>query len=199
MPNKLYESLSLELINKKTEIAAFEKRRDDQTLLITQMEEKAKRVPEIEAEEQRLSRDYNSIRQQYNEFVNQQQDLEIRRGVENSGDAIALNVVEEPTRPSKPSGPPRLLYMVGSLLGGIIAGIGVSFMMSQLRPVIITVEQLRSQFDLPVLGNVTKTLSDTENRQRSIEILGFVAMSALLFAAFAGFIAFDFLGGPSLG
>ncbi|UTW54156.1 XrtA system polysaccharide chain length determinant [Kordiimonas sp. SCSIO 12610] len=199
VPNKLYESLSLELITKKTEIAALEKRRDDQSELIAQMEEKAKRVPEIEAEEQRLSRDYNSIRQQYNEFVNQQQDLEIRRGVENSGDAVALNVVEEPTRPSRPSGPPRLLYMVGSLLGGIVAGIGVAFMMSQLRPVIITVEQLRAQFDLPVLGNVTKTLSDEENRKRSIELVFFVGTSLLLFGTFAALLAFDFLGGPSLG
>ncbi|MFC3051203.1 XrtA system polysaccharide chain length determinant [Kordiimonas pumila] len=198
-PNRLYEELMLQNVQTLTQIKSMEQREAEQINQVAELEEKAKRVPEIEAEESQLKRDYNLIRKTYESLQKQKQSLDLRADVEGADETVAFRVVEPPVAPKKPSGPPRLLFMSAVLVGALVAGIGVALVLSQLRPVIITVEQLRASFDLPVLGNVTRTLSEQETKQRSIDLLLFAGLSALLFIVFAVFLAMDILGGPSLG
>eukprot|EP00658_Telonema_sp_P-2_P024150 TRINITY_DN19691_c0_g1_i5.p1 TRINITY_DN19691_c0_g1~~TRINITY_DN19691_c0_g1_i5.p1 ORF type:complete len:110 (+),score=8.67 TRINITY_DN19691_c0_g1_i5:99-428(+) len=89
------------------------------------------------------------------------------------------------------------VYKRQVLVGGIFAGLGVALVLSQLRPVVITVDQLRSHFDMPVLGNVSRTISEQEHRQRSVELLGFAGGTLLLMLIFVAFLAFDIFGGLS--
>ncbi|WP_262691489.1 XrtA system polysaccharide chain length determinant [Kordiimonas aestuarii] len=196
-PNRLYEQLMLQIIETKTSVETLKQRESEQRNIVAEMEEKAKRVPEIEAEESRLNRDYKTIQRQYKELVQQKQSLDLRADVEATDEAMSLRVVEEPITPQSPSGPNRLLFFTAVLVGGIFAGLGVALVLSQLRPVVITVEQLRGHFDMPVLGNVTRTLSEQENRQRSIELLAFAGSTMLLMIIFAAFLAFDIFGGLS--
>ena len=194
-PNRLYEQLMLQIIETKTSLETLKQREGEQRNLVSEMEEKAKRVPEIEAEASRLNRDYKTIQRQYKELVEQKQSLDLAADVEATDEAVSLRVVEEPITPQQPSGPNRLLFFTAVLVGGIFAGIGVALVLSQLRPVVITVEQLRIQFDMPVLGNVTRTLSEQENRQRSIELLSFAGGTAMLLIIYMAFLAFDIFGG----
>lgn len=194
-PNRLYEQLMLNIIQTTTQIKTLGQRESDQKLAVAEMEEKAKRVPEIEAEEAQLKRDFEQLRKQYNTLLKEQQDLELRSDVEGADQAVSLRVVEPPNTPTAPSGPPRLIFMSLMLVGGLIAGLGVALILSMLRPVVLTVEQLRSQFDLNVLGNVSRSLSEDETRQRSMELLAFAGATASLFIIFAGFVAFDMIGG----
>ncbi|WP_417463522.1 XrtA system polysaccharide chain length determinant [Kordiimonas sp.] len=196
-PNRLYEQLMLQIIETKTSVETLKQRENDQRAVVAEMEEKAKRVPEIEAEESRLNRDYKTIQRQYKEFVEQKQQLDLQADVEATDEAMSLRVVEEPIVPQAPSGPNRLLFFTAVLVGGIFAGLGVALVLSQLRPVVITVEQLRSHFDMPVLGNVTRTISEQEHRQRSVELLAFAGGTLLLMLIFVAFLAFDIFGGLS--
>ncbi|WP_286828505.1 MULTISPECIES: XrtA system polysaccharide chain length determinant [Kordiimonas] len=198
-PNRLYEQLMLQIIQTRTELQTLKQRESDQRRTVAEMEEKAKRVPEIEAQESKLKRDYISLRQQYNEFVQQKQDLDLRADVEATDEAMSLRVVEEPITPQSPSGPPRLIFFAGVFVGSLIAGIGVALVLSQLRPVVITVDQLRAHFDLPILGNVTKSMSEDENRRRSIDLLSFAGGVMLLMIIFVSLLAFDIFGAPTVG
>ncbi|RMB08923.1 XrtA system polysaccharide chain length determinant [Eilatimonas milleporae] len=198
-PNRLYEQLMLELINKKTEMATLEKRSQEQTRLVADMEQKAKRVPEIEAQEKQLKRDYQTIRRQYTELVQEKQDLDLRTDVEGTDQAVSLRVVEQPVTPQFPSGPPRLLYLTAVLVGALLAGVAVALIVSQLRPVVVTVEQLRSHFDMPVLGNVTRALSEEDIRRRNMDLLAFAFMSVALLMVYGLFVALDIFGSPQFG
>ncbi|NVJ98141.1 MAG: hypothetical protein HWE25_08315 [Alphaproteobacteria bacterium] len=198
-PNRLYEQLMLQIIQVRTELETLKQRESEQRKSVAEMEEKAKRVPEIEAEESRLRRDYASMRKQYTEFVQQKQDLDLQADVEATDEALSLRVVEEPITPQRPSGPPRLLFFAGSFVGALISGFAVALILSQLRPVVITVDQLRAHFDMPILGNVTKSLSEEENRQRSIELLAFAGGTLLLLIIFMSLLVFDIFGAPSAG
>ena len=189
----------LQIIQTRTELQTLKQRESDQRRTVAEMEEKAKRVPEIEAQESKLKRDYISLRQQYNEFVQQKQDLDLRADVEATDEAMSLRVVEEPITPQSPSGPPRLIFFAGVFVGSLIAGIGVALVLSQLRPVVITVDQLRAHFDLPILGNVTKSMSEDENRRRSIDLLSFAGGVMLLMIIFVSLLAFDIFGAPTVG
>lgn len=196
-PNRLYEDLMLQIITTRTNIRRLEQRETEQQKIVAEMEEKAKRVPAIEAEEAQLQRDFNEIRRQYNRLLQQQQELGIAESV-SSVDTLNLRIVEPPSTPTAPSGPPRVLFLAGMLVGAIIAGVGVSLILSMLRPVVLTVEQLRLNYDLTVLGNVSRSLSEDESRKRSVDLLSFAGATAGLFVIFAGFVVFDMMGGPGL-
>lgn len=195
-PNRLYEQLMLNIITTTTQVKTLQQREVEQRKLVAEMEEKAKRVPEIEAQEAQLKRDFEQLRRQYNLLLKEQQDLELRSDVEGADESVSLRVVEPPNTPTAPSGPPRLIFLSALLVGGLVAGIGAALVLSMLRPVVLTVEQLRMQFDLNVLGNVSRSLSEEETRQRSVELLLFAGAGAMLFVVFAGFVAFDMIGGP---
>ncbi len=195
-PNRLYEQLMFNIIDTRTQIKTFEQREVEQQKLVAELEEKAKRVPEIQARESQLQRDFSQLRSFYNDLLDRKQDLNLQADVENADGAVSLRVIEQPSLATKPSGPNRLLFMGGMLVFALMAGVGFALVLSVLRPVVLTVEQLRSQFDLNILGNVSRSLSEEETRQRSIELLMFAGATALLFLVFAGFVVFDMIGGP---
>jgi len=192
-PNRLYEQLTLQLIEARTQLKTLQQREAQQLVLLNELEAKAKLVPEIEAEQQRLTRDYNSVRGQYRELVEQAQNVELQSQF-SSQDAIALQVVEDPVTPKQPSGPPRLLYLTFALFGGLMSGLALALLVSQLRPEIMSVEQLNATFDLPVIGSVTRVLTEAEAQQHMRELLIFLAVGALLFLTYFGFVLADFFG-----
>lgn len=195
-PNRLYEQLMFNIIDTRTQIKTFEQREVEQNKLVGELEEKAKRVPEIQARESQLQRDFGQLRSFYNDLLDRKQDLDLQTDVENADGAVSLRVVEQPNLPTRPSGPNRLLFMSGMLVFALISGVGFALVLSVLRPVVLTVEYLRAQFDLNVLGNVSRSLSEEETRQRSIELMMFAGATVVLFLVFGGFVVFDMIGGP---
>ncbi len=195
-PNRLYEQLMFNIIDTRTQIKTFEQREVEQQKLVAELEEKAKRVPEIQARESQLQRDFAQLRGFYNDLLDRKQDLDLQTDVESADGTVSLRVVEQPSLPTQPSGPNRLLFMSGMLVFALMAGVGFALVLSVLRPVVLTVEQLRAQFDLNILGNVSRSLSEEETRQRSMELLMFAGATVLLFIVFAGFVVIDIIGGP---
>lgn len=194
-PNRLYEQLMFNIIDTTTKVKTLEQREIEQQKLVAEMEEKAKRVPEIEAQESQLLRDFKQVRDRYQEFLARKQDLQLSIDVTDSSESVSLRIVEQPNLPTRPSGPPRLLFMSGMLVFALMTGVGFALILSVLRPVVLTVDQLKMQFDLNILGNVSRSLSEEETRQRSMELLMFAGATALLFLVFGGFIVFDMIGG----
>lgn len=195
-PNRLYEQLMLENIQTLAQVKTLEQREQEQITLAEELDEKAKKVPAIEAQQSALKRDYNLVRKTYNKLLKQKQDLSLRAEVEGA-DEVSFKVIENPIVPQQPSGPNRVLFMSAAFIGALASGVGVSLVFSLLKPVIITVEQLRSQFDLNILGNVTRSLSEQETRQRNIDMLQVAATSAGLFIVFGIFLVIDIFGGQA--
>jgi protein tyrosine kinase modulator len=198
-PNRLYEQVMLENIGAIGDVRRLEAREISQVAQVADLVEKSKRVPEILAEQSELKRNFSNLKSKLKKLQKQKIDIELQQGVTSTEQAVTFRVIEPPVTPQKPSGPPRLLYMIAVLVGALVSGFGVALLLSQLKPVIITVEQLRNHFDLPVLGNVTRSMSDVETRQRSTELLGYAGSTAMLFVVFAIFIAMDIFGSPAIG
>ena len=197
--NPIYEQVYLQTLETRKQIARLTRRLEAQKIQVATMEAQAKKVPEIEAEEKRLSRDYNSILNQYNELIYQREDLALKRSVAGVDSGVALQILEQPITPQSPSGPPRLLFMGFGLLAAIGVGVAVAFLLSQLRPVVLSVDQLRAHFALPVLGSVTRLVSEEESRKRSMDLLAFGGVSASLFLTFFLLTALDLFVGPTIG
>ena len=194
-PNRLYEQLMFNIIDTTTKVKTLGQREIEQQRSVGELEEQAKRVPEIEAQESQLLRDFKQIRDRYQTLLEGKQDLQLSIDVSDSDESVSLRIVEQPSLPTRPSGPPRLLFMSGMLVFALMSGVGFALVLSVLRPVVLTVDQLRMQFDLNILGNVSRSLSEEETRQRSMELLMFAGATVLLFVIFGGFVVFDMIGG----
>ena len=190
-PNRLYEQLQLDMIKKEREKSKFMQRIVAQKEAVKTMEANARRIPEIEAEEKALVREYNVTQKRYNDLLEQREDLEFAGVVEGAEDSVAYKVVDYPKESTKPSGPPRLLWQTASLVGGLIVGIGVAFLLSQFRPVILSVEQLRESFDLPILGNVTVLMNEVDQKQYRKEMMMFGGAGVSLFVLYFIFVTIN--------
>jgi hypothetical protein len=71
----------------------------------------------------------------------------------------------------------------------LLAGLGIAFVLSQLRPVFEDRRQLNEALGIPVLGSVNMLWTDTEKKKRRVTNLAFAGGTAALVGAYAVVIA----------
>jgi hypothetical protein len=88
-----------------------------------------------------------------------------------------------------------LLLLPAALAAALAAGLLVAFAASQLRPTFDDPTELRAKTGLPLLGVVTKVISDSERRANRMSLLRFFSGSGGLVGLFVvGLIAMTLTG-----
>lgn len=194
VPNPVYEQLKLQLIQQEAAIAAFTRRAQQEQIEVKKWEQLANKVPQVEAELSRLTRDYEIVKNGYEEIRIRQESARLASDMETKAQKVQFRIVDPPKLPLKPSGPNRPLFMAVVLIAGIGAGVAFAFLLGQVNSTFQTVSRLRQTFALPVLGSITGIVSPAEKRRRRRELLGFGLVSVSLGVAFVGLIAIEALG-----
>ncbi|MCU7948346.1 MAG: chain length-determining protein, partial [Candidatus Thiodiazotropha sp. (ex Cardiolucina cf. quadrata)] len=109
-------------------------------------------------------------------------------------DNLKFRIVEPPKVPILPVGPKRLLLSAIVLLASLSVGGGIAFLLSQFKPVYFDARTLRSELEFPVLGQVTRVMTDDVRMKRRVEISGFVSVVSMLFFLFIGIVLIHVLG-----
>ncbi|RMF11493.1 MAG: hypothetical protein D6757_11085 [Alphaproteobacteria bacterium] len=197
-PNPVWQQLKIRVVEKDTQVATLTSQRDALKKELDDLEAQAGRIPLLEAQLKRLDRDYEILRENYNDLVKRRERAALSQDLEASAKNIGFEVVDPPTLPTRPSRPnrPKLLSLV--LAAGLFGGIGMAFLLSQLRPVFMNSDRLVEVFGLPVLGIVTMVVLERDRRQRKLEFLGFVGMFALLLIFYAGLMGIAVVNGNLL-
>lgn len=149
--------------------------------------------PELAAEAQRISRDYDVLRRQYDKLLQDREELRLRGEIKTEREAVKFEVVDPPTTPRTPVAPNRPLLLVGVLLIGIAAGAGAAFAMGQIRSTFSTSSGLEKAMNLPVLGAISSTLTETARTLRKRKLRQFYAASAALVGLFVILLAAEFV------
>lgn len=192
--NPVFEQVQLQLVQHEAAIKAMERRLEGQTASVEEWQKMANLVPQIEAEQKQLTRDYDLKRKQYHEFRARLESANLARDLETKAQKVQFRVIDPPRVPVKPSGPNRTAFFVAVLLAGVVGGAAVAFLLGQLNTTFPSVQRLRRSFALPVLGSVTAIVSGRERRSRRRETLGFTFVSGGLAVAFLGLIAIEKFG-----
>ncbi|MCV2886051.1 lipopolysaccharide biosynthesis [Aestuariibacter sp. AA17] len=182
--NPVYQEMKLAVANFESQIASLEVRAEEFRKKIAELSEIIDLVPQIEAEEQGLNRDYEITRSKYLELLSRREQAELSRKAEATSDDVQFRVIDPPKLPTKPSGPPRLVFYSVILFLGFGAGLGLAFLVSQLKPVVLSASQLKSNFGIPVLGMVSHIDVDTIRRSNRRRVYVFAASSACIFAIY---------------
>lgn len=192
-PNPAYSSLESIKAERQASVQSLTARRAALQSDLANLANSQITNPELAAEAQRISRDYDVLKQQYDKLLADREALRLRGQVENERSAIKFQVVDPPTSPRAPIAPNRPLLLFAVLVAGIGAGVGGAFAIGQLRNTFATTAKLERSIGLPVLGAISTTLSDLERARRKQRRKQFVLASAGLCALFVLLLVVEFI------
>jgi len=154
--NPIYQGMKLQLSQIDVEVAAARQQVADQERKIAEQRKLINTAPQVEAEYERLDRDYDVTHKEYQALVDRLSRARLSDKADATG-VVRFEVVDPPTVDPDPVFPKRPRLILALLLGGLGAGLGVAYLMHQLRPVFTSPRQLTEATRLPVLGSVSMT------------------------------------------
>ena len=105
--------------------------------LITDLEQRVARTPEVERGLSSLTRDNENMFREYQEVLAKQQDAQLAENLEVNQQAEKFSILEPALRPEQPSSPNRPQLIVLALMvafgAGGAAALGVELMLSTIR------------------------------------------------------------------
>jgi polysaccharide chain length determinant protein (PEP-CTERM system associated) len=189
--NPVYQSLRIQRSRVEVEIASLRVKLRDKQARVEQLRKSVDVIPQVEAELNRLNRDYDVVKARYAEMLRRWEDLQTGKRVKSGTDEVQFRIINPPFAPIDPAGPPRGLFIFASFIVALGAGLGVAFLLNLLRPVFHRSKDL-SDFGLPILGSVgAAESSDLIAKRRNANLALGGAFAVLLVAlglvmAFAG-------------
>lgn len=193
MPNPAYTSLVSIRADRQATIYALQARKAALQSDITAIAANQSAEPGVAAEAQRISRDYDVLRKQYDKLLQDREELRLRGQVENERNAIKFEVIDPPSTPRVPAAPNRPLLLLGVLFVGLGAGVGTAFALSQLRSTFATVNKLERVTGLPVLGAISYTTTETAKMLQARRNKQFAGGCAALGGLFVVLMAIEFI------
>jgi protein tyrosine kinase modulator len=154
--NPVYQGMRLQLSQIDVEIAAARQQVADQERKITEQRKMINSAPQVEAEFERLDRDYSVTHAQYQALVERLSRAKLSDKADATG-VVRFEVVDPPTTDQEPVFPKRTRLILMVLAAGLLAGSAIAYLMHQLRPVFTSARQLMELTQLPVLGTVSMT------------------------------------------
>ncbi|MDJ0977855.1 MAG: Wzz/FepE/Etk N-terminal domain-containing protein [Erythrobacter sp.] len=179
-PNQVYSSLVAIRSEREANIQSLEARRAGIQSQIANLTASQASEPAIAAEANRISRDYDVLRQNYEKLLQDREDIRTRGEVDDQTSQFKFDLIDPPVVPQEPAAPNRPLLLVGVLIVGLGAGAGSAWALGQMRSTFMTAQKLERTFDLPVIGTVSQTVSDTARALAKRRLIQFSGATAAL-------------------
>ena len=174
-PNPAYTSLQSIRAERQANVQALQARKaalqsDISALIAAQADE-----PAVAAEANRISRDYEVLKDKYDELLKNREEMRLRGQVETERSAFQFEVIDPPTAPRNPAAPNRPLLLLGVLIVGLGGGAGLAFVMAQLNSSFTTADKLERTLDLPVIGTISRSMTQATRQHEKLRLKQFLA------------------------
>jgi len=186
--NPVYQQTKISLGQAEASTVSLQARVKEYTQRIDELASKVDTIPEIEAQLKSLNRDYSLNKSNYDILVGRLESAKLSEKAERTGDDVKFKIVDPPRVPLLPSGPNRLALDSLALLAGIAGGIGLAFLLSQIRPAFYDHRTLQEFARVPVFGVVSRLWTPELLRRKRLEFIVFVGVGIVLLFVFGGVI-----------
>lgn len=183
------QQLKIALSDTEARVASMRARVEEYSVRVTRLRAMRSAAPEMEAQFAQLNRDYEVNKANYEKLVASRDAAKLSGDLSATTEMIAFRIIDPPTVPLKPTGPnrPRLFSIV--FVGSLVAGLGIGFLLTQIRPTFVSLAHLREITGIPVLGSVSMNWTEAEKRRRKKS----------LYALTASFVGMLLLSGGAFG
>ena len=189
------QELSRIMATSEVQVAALRARVAEYSSRLAQARSTLKGSPQLEAEAAQLNRDYAIVKKNYEDLVGRRQSAVMSGELEVASGVADFRLIDPPRVTQKPVAPNRMLLLPLPLVLGLLSGLLLAFAASQLRPVYMDGNEMRSKTGLPVLGVVSMIVNDVDRHRERMSLLRFVGASGGLVGLFAlGLIAMALMG-----
>lgn len=192
-PNPAYTGLMSVKSERQANVQALTARKAALNAELSSLMASQASEPTVAAEANRISRDYQVLKDKYDELLNNREEMRLRGQVETNRSSFKFEVIDPPTTPRAPSAPKRPILLLGVLFAGLAAGIGAAFAIGQLKSTYSTTSGLERSLDLPVLGSISQTLTDAARELQRKRLKQFYGASAALGGLCFTLLAIEFV------
>ncbi len=191
--NPVFVTLRSLQAEKQATVAALSARRAQIQAEMAQFASKQVEEPGVAAEQQRLNRDYEVLKTQYDKLLADREDVRLRGSVQSETNPMQFRVIEPPLAPRAPIAPNRPLLLTLVLLASMAAGAGAAFAMSQVRGSYATSGRLERASGLPVIGAISEYLAPSQRADATLKFRYFLGCSAALLGAWLLLLVVEFV------
>ena len=184
--NPVYQGLKAEISKARVEVGTLKLQLVDQERYVEELKQLVDVIPEVEARLVKLNRDYEVTKGRYISLVERRESARLAQEAGESSSDVSFRVIDLPIVPTKPSGPKRILLLVGVLFASIGAGLGWGLLRYLVDPTYNSLHEVRSRTGLPVLGPVSLYLSPEYRKKRRLQLVSFLSVFVLLAGVFGG-------------
>jgi polysaccharide chain length determinant protein (PEP-CTERM system associated) len=190
--NPSYTSLRAMMGEREATVAAAVARRNQIQADLAQLTSRQANEPGLSAEQERLARDHDVLKQQYDQLLANREQVRLRRDAQNQATPLAVQVVEPPSVPGTPASPNRPIFLTAILLLALGAGVAAAFVLGQIQTTFPTQERLATVTGLPVLGTVREVVTAPLRARRRQRLAWFGGAGAGLAACYALLMVVEF-------
>ncbi len=187
--NPIYQELQILVTQTEADISSLHARVASYQNKSTELKKLVDIVPKIEAELQRLNRDYDIHKQNYNSLVKRREKARISEDVESGTEQVKFRIIEPPFVPTKAKYPNRPLFDIAVLILALCSGYGLGLIISLFQPVFYNTSDLKNFVDLPILGGINKFDTDEVLSKRRKNLIYF-SLANFFFLAVGGVFVF---------
>lgn len=181
--NRMVSTSEVQVASLRARVAEYERR-------MSRAREAMKTAPQVEAEYAQLNRDYEVNRKNYTDLVSRRESAAMSGELESVAGVADFRLIDPPRASAKPVAPNRMLLMPLALLAGLAAGLGLTFVLSQLRAVYYDAQAMSESLGMPLLGVVSLVMGDSETQRRRTQLRRFLGATTALVGVFgAGMLA----------
>lgn len=169
----MLQQLNVALAEAEAAVASMRARVEEYTSRYDRLKSLSNAVPQVEAEFAQINRDYQVNKTNYEKLLERRESAKISGELGSATDLMSFRIIDPPTVPDMPAGPDRgKLYSI-VFLGALFAGIGIGFIISQIRPTFHSPANLREVSGRPILGSIPMIWTDKEKIKRKKRLYAF--------------------------
>lgn len=182
----VYQGMRTMLAETDAEIAQMQVRVAEFESRVDALNSKVNTIPEVEAQLKQLTRDYDVLSRQHQEFLQRRESARLSGDVESNAGDVTFRVIDPPFVPREPSEPNKLLLNAGVLIVALGGGVAIALLLTLIHPIVTDPRMLAVATGLPLLGTVTYNQPAPERRRERWALAGFAACAVGLVFAFGG-------------
>ena len=184
-PGKNYspmlQQLNVALAEAEADVASMRARVEEYTARYDRLKSLSNAVPQVEAELAQLNRDYQVNKSNYEKLLERRESAKISGELGSATELMSFKIIDPPAVPDLPVGPDRSKLFSLVFLGALLAGIGIAFVVSQIRPTFHSQNSLRELTGRPILGSIPMIWTDKEKIKRRKRLYAFgISLISLL-------------------
>ncbi|TWX51075.1 XrtA system polysaccharide chain length determinant [Colwellia hornerae] len=188
--NPVIQEIQIQVNQLEGQVASMEVRANNYRNTVRELENKIHTLPEIEAELVALDRGYDITKKQYEDLLNRKEKALIGQSADETTSKINFKVIDPPLAPLKPAGPKRILFYAVVTFLGVGVGLSVSFLFSQINPVVTSSSQVAKATGIPIFGIVSATENIGLQSKDKRKTILFVVSNSLLILLLCFFVAY---------